>query len=86
MSRSLIRQGNDLDMEVYEHYDEYDDVSRSLIRQGNDLDIFKAGTSEACVGESRSLIRQGNDLDVYYYKRLEFLKEELVSIPYSSGQ
>ena len=40
-SRSLIRQGNDLDIQdVGSHYEfQLDLGSRSLIRQGNDLDI-----------------------------------------------
>ena len=42
-SRSLIRQGNDLDgiTGEFEEYDVYE--SRSLIRQGNDLDQREGG-------------------------------------------
>ena len=65
-SRSLIRQGNDLDsMEeaVYEMEGRIL-VSRSLIRQGNDLDFLNGFPMAASpTPRSRSLIRQGNDLD-----------------------
>ena len=63
-SRSLIRQGNDLDPGEGEVLRGGEGMkSRSLIRQGNDLDYERVEVFEDFDAESRSLIRQGNDLD-----------------------